>query len=70
MKTPKTMWFKVIVGRLYCFDHVAQAVAKGQLAESHAQELVPAGKTAEAFLNVEVIDALMKNLGMNQRLIN
>ena len=57
---------KAIGAGAQTIDSVAQAVAKGQLTKGHAQELVPAGEAAEAFLTAEAIDASMKNFGMNQ----
>jgi len=43
-------------------DGIAQTVAKGQLSESHAQELIPAGEAAKMFLTAEAMDASMENL--------
>ena len=47
-------------------DIHGRLLAKGQLAESHAQELIPAGEAAKMFLTAEAIDASIENLWMNQ----
>ena len=57
---------RAVAARAQTIDGIAQTVPKGQLAESHAQELIPAGEPAKMFLTAEAIDASMENLWMNQ----
>ena len=65
-RAAKAHLVKTVAAGTQTIDRVAQAVAKGQLAESHAQELIPAGKAAETLLTVKAVDASMKDFQMNQ----